>query len=165
MTLFGVGLFAAEDIAAGTVLRTGVIGRNLLQFTNADDIESFCQRGGSDEFDSRLRYTCDYLWGFTTKGTDEQGYRDTYKEKHRFYGCWVPGNGLNHKTEPNTVYRSSENGINLVALTEVEAGDELYDDYTRHGRAPEWLLAFSQKYNVNLNFAECNDFVDPGMKG
>ena len=50
-------------------------------------------------------------------------------------------------------------GINLVALTNIEAGEELYDDYRRHGSAPKWLLEFAKEYNVTLNFAECNDFV------
>lgn len=113
------------------------------------------------EYDARLRYVSDYLWGFTTQGTDERGYVDRNEEEKRFYGMWIPGNGLNHSPNPNTVYRTTQDGINLVALTDVQAGSELYDDYRRHGRAPEWLLDFARDYQVTLNFSECNDFVNP----
>ena len=69
---------------------------------------------------------------------------------------------------PNTVYRPifDENnpsvvvGINLVALTDIQYGEELFDDYRRHGLAPRWLLQFAKDYNLpSLNFANCNDFV------
>ena len=76
--------------------------------------------------------------------------------------------GMPIGTNPNTVYRAAtkENGgkggtkvgINLVAISDIKAGDELFDDYRRHGSAPHWLLDFAKKYDVTLNFAECNDF-------
>lgn len=74
MTPFGVGLFAAQDIVAGTILRTGVIGCNLKELSSIADIEAFCQSGREDEYDARLRYVADYLWGFTVRGTDKEGY-------------------------------------------------------------------------------------------
>lgn len=160
LTPHGVGLFAAQAIRAGTILRTGVKGCNLLQFSSTDDIEAFCQNGSEDEYNPRVKYVSDYLWGFTTVGTDERGYsRGEQVERNRFYGCWIPGNGLNHSIEPNTVYRTSEAGINLVALTDIEKGNELYDDYRRHGHAPSWLLDWALAHDATLNFAECNDFV------
>lgn len=160
---YGVGLFSAQAIPAGTLLRTGVLGVNLMQFTNSDEIEIFCRKSCKDEYESRLRYVSDYLWGFTTRGTDERGYASCLQdERHRFFGMWVPGNGLNHSIEPNTVYRTSDCGINLVALTDIESGDELYDDYRRHGTAPKWLLDFSQDKQVTLNFSGCNNFLNPG---
>ena len=64
MTPVGVGLFAAQDIAAGTILRTGIFGCNLKQLSSIDDIENFCQNGSDDEYDARLRYVADYLWGY-----------------------------------------------------------------------------------------------------
>jgi len=157
MTSYGVGLFAAQDITKGTVMRTGIVGRNLKQLRSIADIEALTN---NDEYDARLRYVADYLWGFHTSGTDEQGYCNTQEEHTRFYGMWIPGNGLNHSPNPNTVYRTSKNGIDLVALTHIQPGDECLDDYRRHGRAPEWLLEFAKEKQVTLNFSECNDFVD-----
>jgi hypothetical protein len=185
-TLFGAGLFAAEDIVDGTLLRTGIIGINLVQFRSINEIETFCK--GPDQKDdnenevmykSRLNYVKDYLWGYNPNA-DERGY-DVYADKEerirspehdaaRFFGMWVPGNGLNHNPSPNTVYRPSSNGgmdvgIDLIALRDIKKGEELFDDYSRHGNAPTWLLEFASKYNVTLNFAECNNFVDtPGGK-
>ena len=72
-----------------------------------------------------------------------------------------PGNGLNHSEMPNTVYRKADNGINLVTIKDCRKGDELFDDYRRHGLAPKWLLEFAAKYEVSLNFSDCNDFVIP----
>lgn len=163
MTPFGVGLFAAQDIVAGTILRTGVIGCNLKELSSIEHIEEFCQSGREDEYYARLRYVADYLWGFTVSGTDKEGYCDAHHqdERHRFFGAWVPGNGLNHSPRPNTVYRTTPRGIDLVALTDVMSGDELYDDYRRHGQAPKWLADFARQKQLTLNFAECNDFVNP----
>ncbi|CAB9518548.1 expressed unknown protein [Seminavis robusta] len=166
-TPFGVGLFATDDIAEGTILRIGQNGHNLMQFQSIQDIEEFCRH--PEDYPARLRYVSDYLWGFSWQNTDAQGYDlpdDTSSVEDRFMGMWVPGNGLNHNLVPNTVYRTrkggTQEGIVLVALCDVAAGDELFDDYRRHGRAPEWLKEFAREKQVSLNFAECNDFVvDP----
>ena len=186
-TPFGAGLFAAQDILAETALRVGKNGRNLLQFRSVDDIEAFCRGGDDDDNDgikelssssslyrSRLLYAKDYLWGFNPNNADQQGYDNIIitddesklaeMEATRFFGMWVPGNGLNHNPDPNTVYRpdpqgGTDVGINLVALRDIRNGEELFDDYRRHGKAPKWLLEFAEEYKVTLNFAECNDFV------
>jgi hypothetical protein len=170
-TPFGVGLFAAQDITDGTIIRIGKNGFNLVQFQGVLDIESFCNEGQGDaEHHARLHYVSDYLWGYSYKNTDSRGYdieplEDKDSIEDRFFGMWIPGNGLNHKPTPNTVYRTrkggTEDGIVLVALGDITKGDELYDDYRRHGRAPQWLLDFSKAKQVSLNFAECNDFVEP----
>lgn len=157
---FGVGLFAAQDIASGTKLREGITGKNLIEFTTVDEIEDFCLSAGGDEYNSRLRYVSDYLWGFATKGTDERGYASSQNDRERFYGMWIPGNGLNHSLQPNTVYRTSERGIDLFALEDILSGEELYDDYRRHGTPPAWLLDFATAKNLTLNFPGCNEFLN-----
>jgi len=163
-TPFGVGLFAKEDIVAGTVLRIGKNGRNLQQFTCKQDIEDFCASG--EDYLARLNYVKDYLWGYS-KVADESGYvmpgKKSDDPENWFFGMWVPGNGLNHSPKPNTVYRTlpggTEEGIMLLALTDVQEDEELYDDYRRHGSAPKWLKEFAQEKQITLNFAECNNFV------
>jgi len=170
-TPFGAGVFAAQDIEPETVLRVGQNGMNLMQFRSVDDIEAFCrgaQGSATDtEYRARVGYVSDYLWGFDPNA-DARGYEVVRQENSRplaprFFGMWIPGNGLNHRLEPNTVYRpaagGTDEGINLVALSPIKRGEELFDDYRRHGRAPDWLLAFARDYKVSLNFAECNDFV------
>jgi len=177
-TPFGVGLFANEPIAAGTVLRVGRNGRNLKQFTSTQDIEDFCSAGcdngggnhtttSTSEYQSRLNYVKDYLWGYSPVA-DERGYEipgqeSSFSSEDRFFGMWVPGNGLNHREDPNTVYRTlpggTAEGIVLVALTDIAQDEELFDDYRRHGSAPGWLKTFAKDKAVTLNFAECNDFV------
>mmetsp|Transcript_22054 Transcript_22054/g.32586 ORF Transcript_22054/g.32586 Transcript_22054/m.32586 type:complete len:244 (-) Transcript_22054:98-829(-) len=172
-TQYGVGLFSVQNIDAGTVIRVGKNGSNLLQFESIDDIERFIKGYSNDSLDgsdeeslARLRYVADYLWGFNPHA-DERGYYDVESEENidRFFGMWIPGNGLNHSTSPNTVYRAAaeggvNEGIDLVALCDISKGEELYDDYVRHGKAPLWLKEFANKYNTGLNFGDCNDFVE-----
>lgn len=169
-TPFGIGLFSCQDIPADSILRIGKNGYNLMQFHSEDEIEEFCKLGENEaEYKERLYYVKDYLWGYSPNNTNRGGYE--LSERHvndRFFGMWIPGNGLNHSPNPNTVYRTrqggTKEGIDLVALSDIKAGDELYDDYRRHGRAPSWLLQFAKEKQVTLNFADCNDFVDPGKK-
>jgi len=196
-TPYGAGVFSREDsvIEAGTILRRGIIGLNLKEFTSIDDIHQFCTtagtiveteaRGESESvgYRAKLGYVKDYLWGFN-KEADERGYdtntnantidkngsissgssispdddSDTDDDK-RFFGMWVPGNGLNHNETPNTVYRPTKDGIDLVALVDIKVDDELFDDYRRHGTSSPWLKEFADIHNVTLNFADCNDFV------
>eukprot|EP00548_Thalassiothrix_antarctica_P017431 CAMPEP_0194198444 /NCGR_PEP_ID=MMETSP0154-20130528/77770_1 /TAXON_ID=1049557 /ORGANISM="Thalassiothrix antarctica, Strain L6-D1" /LENGTH=251 /DNA_ID=CAMNT_0038923239 /DNA_START=117 /DNA_END=869 /DNA_ORIENTATION=+ len=178
-TEHGVGLFSTQDISSGTVLRFGINRLNLLQFRTRADVEKFINLRGStpssnkhpftdddgdnnnEEYysDARLRYLTDYLWGFNPNA-DDRGYYDVKTDDSidRFFGVWIPGNGLNHNLQPNTVYRAvtdggTDKGINLVAIKDIVKGDELYDDYRRHGTAPAWLLDFAEDYGVGLNFA------------
>lgn len=168
----GAGVFAARDVPAGTVMRIGRTGVNLLRFREAEDVLRFCRRGDGDDdhgqqYRARLAYATDYLWGFEDDSSPD--FVD-YDREDRFVGMWVPGNGLNHDPNPNMVYRaavdertgvaSTDHGVNLVALRDIEAGEEIYDDYRRHGRSPRWLSDFAKEHNATLNFADCNDFVE-----
>ena len=164
-TKYGAGLFALQEIAKGTVLRIGILGMNLKEFASIQDIDDFCNMGETDEaVEARYNYVKDYLWGFS-KFADGAGYpldgeKDRSDPSRRFYGMWIPGNGLNHGTTPNTVYQLTEKGIDLVALQDIKVDAELLDDYRRHGTAPDWLKTFAIEHNVTLNFADCNDFVE-----
>lgn len=167
-TPYGIGLFAKEPIPAGTVLRVGINGKNLKQFRSTQDIEDFCTAAASfsnQEYQSRLNYVKDYLWGYSPVA-DEKGYEipPGMNDEDRFFGMWVPGNGLNHSENPNTVYRTlpggTDEGIALVALTDIAKDQECFDDYRRHGTAPSWLEQFAREKQVTLNFAGCNNFVN-----
>lgn len=160
-TPYGAGLFAKQDISKGTLLRKGILGVNLKDFASIQDIEDFCNLGEDAEFQARLEYVKDYLWGFSKDNTDDKGYTTTTPSTSddRFFGMWIPGNGLNHNEVPNTVYKATEEGIDLVALEDIKADDELFDDYRRHGNSSPWLKDFAKVHNVTLNFADCNEFV------
>ena len=179
-----IGVFATQFVAAGTILRVGVRHDNLFPLNSVAEVEAFCRRHAASQYDdARLRYVQDYLWGYyPSHQTDERGYPNdtttTVKDDERFFGMWIPGNGLNHHPTPNTVYRNDRDfftthttttnvhrhpknaALYLVALTDIQAGDELFDDYNRHGRAPPlWLKNYAAEKNMTLNFADCNDFV------
>jgi SET domain-containing protein len=153
----GIGVFAKESIPENTVLRIGIKSYNLMKVETIQDIERFCSLTDSSLYHQRLRYVADYLWGFYYSPRQNDKYRASDDE--RFFGFWIPGNGLNHNETPNTEYRATIAGINLVALENIEAGQELFDDYRRHGTAPRWLKEFATDKNLHLNFADCNDFV------
>jgi SET domain len=174
---YGIGVYANQYIPAGTILRIGYLYKNLFPFTCSEDIESFCNsyphcsneatEDRAREYQTRLNYVKDYLWGYNSC-TDAMGYPNMEQQSDkdgRWFGMWIPGNGLNHNSSPNTIYRDvlpggpSETGIQLLALTNIEKGEELYDDYKRHGVAPQWLREFAQDKNITLNFADCNEFV------
>jgi len=158
-TLYGTGVFAKHDIDASSVLRHGRCGSNLLRFQNVEEMEGFCKDTDGMLKPELVKYVSDYLYGF--KPNRKSGAITT--DFDSWYGIWVPGNGLNHSEQPNTIYQVSSDGldvgIDLCALTNVKKGDELHDDYRRHGNAPPWAKDFASKLGVSLNFTGCNDFV------
>ena len=194
----GIGVFVAnQSISAGTILRIGILHDNLLPLNSVDDIETFCNQNGPSQYQARLQYVQDYLWGYyPSLVTNENGYptnsnnHDNHNKDNnnnnadeRFFGMWIPGNGLNHNQIPNTVYRNDDHffstttktnvssscdnagtrkraALYLIALCDIQKGDELYDDYRRHGTTPPiWLKNYAIEKNITLNFADCNDFV------
>lgn len=167
-TPYGAGLFSKQDVEAGTILRRGILGVNLKEFTSIVDIDEFCRSGGTetdgdanDGYKAKLGYVKDYLWGFN-RDADDRGYDKPGgppPDGSRFFGMWIPGNGLNHNEIPNTAYKTTAVGIDLVAIVDIQADDELFDDYRRHGTSSPWLKEFASIHNVTLNFADCNDFV------
>ena len=44
-------------------------------------------------------------------------------------------------------------------MTDITSGDELLDDYRRHGQPPAFALEFADQFDITMNFAGCNDFV------
>ena len=160
-TPYGAGLFAKQDIRRGTVLRTGRNGRNLQQFGGVEEMRTFCEQGGTVAGTvagtgavsaAVVSYVSDYFYGFDPNhhplggeereepaaSSREQGGgggattdTDRTGTEPIWYGIWVPGNGLNHGTAPNTVYRAAADGvargIDLVALTDITSGDEVRD--------------------------------------
>jgi hypothetical protein len=156
----GAGVFAKQDIAAGATLRHGQCGLNQLQFQSAEEMAAFCQDSDGALKPALVAYLSDYFYGFNPNGSRAEENASSVM----WYGIWVPGNGLNHSERPNTIYHASSDGgiavgIDLAALTDVKKGDELLDDYRRHGQAPPWAKGFADKLGISMNFVGCNDFV------
>eukprot|EP00462_Mataza_sp_D1_P023531 CAMPEP_0175143718 /NCGR_PEP_ID=MMETSP0087-20121206/13642_1 /TAXON_ID=136419 /ORGANISM="Unknown Unknown, Strain D1" /LENGTH=206 /DNA_ID=CAMNT_0016427927 /DNA_START=56 /DNA_END=676 /DNA_ORIENTATION=+ len=175
-TQWGTGVFATEDVTKGSILRTGKTGINLLQFGSLEDVLSFVTENHDNDLGEslsmpRVNYVSDYLYAFdpnaelSDKGTEHYNYRALHApdQLSRFFGIWVPGNGLNHSPQPNVVYLTApggtDKGINLHALKNIRAGEELFDNYNRFGAPPPWAEQFSKKFGVTLNFAGYNNFV------
>jgi hypothetical protein len=68
-----------EDIPAETVLRNGILGRNLVQFKSIQDIEAFCENDKK-----LLDYVADYMWGFDPDQEKKGNISDP-----SFFGMWV----------------------------------------------------------------------------
>eukprot|EP00121_Abeoforma_whisleri_P002349 Awhi_evm1s2104 len=155
-TPYGAGVFAKQKIKKGTILRIGRNGKNLLQFRDSAEMRSFCLDAKGTPNQSRISYTSDYFYGFRFDSNDDSS-------SSMWYGLWVPGNGLNHSLEANTIYQTAsdgiDKGIDLVAMTDIAEGSELFDDYRRHGKAPDWAKSFANEFGVSMNFEGCNDFV------
>ena len=162
-TPYGAGLFAKQDMKTGTILRIGRTEKNLMQFKTAGEMKSFCEQGTGKAIPAVVSYVSDYFYGFDPNYNQIDEKNPSSGQLPVWYGIWVPGNGLNHGIEPNTVYRTAaqgiSHGIDLVALTDIASGDELLDDYRRHGKPPAFALEFSQQFGIDMNFVGCNDFV------
>lgn len=171
MSTFGIGTFVSESsstvIPKGTLLRVGVVGRNLIQFHSAADIEAFCSsRGGNclvdedgdsdentnEDYQKRLRYVCDYVYSVGTNFDDHDPTND------RFIGMWFPGHGINHsRTESCVTFERTKDGSSILmkASRDLYAGQEIYWDYSNHGPCPAWL----KEYTANKGLSTCN-FID-----
>lgn len=179
-TEFGLGVFAKQDIAKGTVLRYGRWDKNLIQFKSGGDLTAFCKmqgpfsKEGATEAEARGRvgYVSDYLYGFDpndevggadSRPSDETGHHDDTSSM--YYGMWVPGNGLNHSEQPNILYICAEGGaevgIDLTAYTDIKAGEQLMDDYRRFKKPAAWAISWAKELGAeSMNFEGHNDFVD-----
>lgn len=162
-TEYGAGVFTVQDVPQGTIIRKGTNGLNLLQFHSSEDIHRFVHGGDQVSVHSRIAYISDYLYGFDPNAAAGE---PADEQLPWFFGVWIPGHGLNHSPDANTVYLTAEGAaagglqdIDLVTLKDVPSGTMLTDDYRRHGTAPQWALEFAAANGVSLNFAGCNDFV------
>jgi len=154
---YGVGLFAEETISEGTLMRQGVIGRNLVRFQGETCLYQFLGCWNDPRYPERLDYVADYLYGVDL--------RNDGKEDQWFYGIWLPGHGINHDYDSNIVFHAVWDiddtliGLNLHASQDIQEGQEILENYHAFGRAPPWLLEFKDRAKIDLNFVDCNSFV------
>ena len=63
----------------------------------------------------------------------------------------VPFGCCNHSATPNVK--------DFVALRDIQPGEEILANYASWGKPPKWLVAFAEKYDIQLTFEGYNDFM------
>uniref|UniRef100_A0A7S3L5E7 SET domain-containing protein n=1 Tax=Amphora coffeiformis TaxID=265554 RepID=A0A7S3L5E7_9STRA len=164
---YGLGAFAAQDIVAGTPLRHGRVGRNLVPIRNAADLRNFLgDAENKDVYQARVRYLSDYLFG--SQLYDGQGRRipGTEGNDDRLHCVLIPGFGTNHSATPNiglvpAAEGGLETGVTMIAYRDIAKGEELCNDYGLCGDAPAFVLEFAEAQAIPMSFVfrGCNDYV------
>jgi len=152
----GLGLFAKENILKGQILRRSILGKNLVQFRSKEDICTFLNTFPSEIQESVCQYIADYTFGLKCGEGGEF-----------FYGLFFPGNGPNHSAQRNSglqFHYSSDGqiaGIDFAALDDIDAGGEIWDDYSLFGEAPSWLMTWHAEHcqKFDLTFPGTNHYV------
>lgn len=146
----GMGAFATEDIAAGTLIRRSPMdGGNFLRMTSYEELASFCALGDADYTDAERaalkEYVTDYLFrAMPAFGTDPP-------EEQRVYGMWFPGCGdncINAGEEPNVEDRVVSEGVmGMYATRDIPKGAPLLSDYdAEFGTPPAWIAKFANDH-------------------
>jgi len=143
-TCIGIGVFANENISTGTVLRRGLLGRNLLVF-DSKTIIPITKDKSSAEYLKNYAHVCPC-------NVDDQD---------QSMVVWLPGSGLNHSVDPNTRKICNEEGVYYLATRNIAEGDAITCDYGMYGVAPSW---FTDMLEERLGSKDCmfqgfNDFV------
>lgn len=108
------GVFAGEDLEAGTVLRRLVFGQNLMKINSKAD---FPPGPWSKEW---LQHHATVI--------DEDG--DIV--------CFLPGSTMNHSDKENCAYRKTAVGYDCFLTRSVKRGEELVSDYSVLPTLPLW---------------------------
>jgi len=132
----GVGVFVAEDVKEGQVLRLANTGRNLIRFRKKSDLPQ-----------NMSSVTKNYISNYCGQVDD-------------FTMLFLPGNCMNHAAEPNTIMvAADEETIHCVACQDIKAGTELTQDYNSFGEPPEYLKELSKNESMELVFSGYNEFL------
>ena len=118
----GIGVFADEDIEAGTVLRIGTIGVNLVIFNPTTNYPNKNKTKATAEHLKNYAWVCPCH----VKG----GGKDMM--------VLIPGSGINHRTQANSMTVCRKDGVDLVAVRPIKRGEPISNDYNLFGRAPQW---------------------------
>lgn len=157
----GMGAFAAEDIAAGTLIRRSAIdaGGNFLRMQSYDDLASFCgldNEAYSAERAALKAYVTDYLFKALPP------WNAVVADEERVFGMWLPGCGdncINEGEVPNVEDRLVEAGLmGMYATRDVRKGEPLLSDYDADfGAPPDWIAKFAADHlNGKTVFAGMN---------
>merc|ERR1711936_84323 len=136
----GIGVFSQLPVKAGTVLRKGVLGKNLMRFQCEEDLPRMTN--------TTKKFLGHYGFGCINELDDEKVW------------LWVPGCSFNHHgVDNNVVNVETEEGVNLVACRDISKGEELLCDYHSYGKAPSWFKDFCDQYDIIGAYEGMNNFV------
>ena len=140
----GIGVFADENIKAGTVMREGRFGVNMVIFNRNTNYPN-----------TKSNQTLEHLknWAFVCPCHVEGGGDDMM--------VYIPGSGINHRVNGNTRQVCRCDGVDQVSVRDIPKGEPLGIDYNSFGCAPKWHLdALKETFGTEgCLFRGLNDFV------
>ena len=131
---FGRGIFAEENISKGTLVWSGVYGRNVRRFINEKEVRLWLAEMPNDNVRKEwLQFPIVYDGGFELDMDD--------------------GRFLNHSPDPNIGYPSMEDN-RCFALRDIKKGEELFEDYNSYEPklSPASELVFSWLVNIYAEY-------------
>ena len=143
----GIGLFAGQDISAGTVIRTCTIGKNLIMFdanTNLPDLTNL----------KTAKYLQNYAFNLECNTKTDANTDALF--------LMVPGCSINHSQNGSNVEGyCSEDAIHDFVTRDVKKREPLFCDYRLFGNAPKWFVGkLRESIGEEKNaFQDFNQFV------
>ena len=131
-----IGIFAAEDIRKGEVIRVLEENKNLIVFRSKNDIPPLTPT------------TKDFLSNYICQSED-------------LCLVMIPGTSFNHSEEKVNMkmVKISEHVVHIVARRDITCGDEIFEDYNDSGSPPDFLAETVREHGMSLIFKGFNDFV------
>ena len=139
---FGRGIFAQEDITEGTLVWSGVYGRNIRRFINEDEVRLWLSEMPNNKVRKEwLQFPIVFDGGFELDLDD--------------------GRFINHSYEPNIGYPSIEDNRGF-ALRDIKQGEELYENYNNYEPklSPasilvlSWVVKIYAEYGIDESYRE-----------
>lgn len=159
-----MGLFAAEFIPKGKLLREMLVGINFMRFRTLNDMPK-----------KENKATLDYIGGYIYTVPNLLVSSPLVSHISRFHpvtGIWIPGSGFNHAEvnsnsdrpeSPEANVADSKFGAGKLALKDVKPGEELFEDYREFGDIPSVVKQWNELLDnpvAEFNFPGSNDFVE-----
>ena len=140
----GVGLYADQDIAAGTILRQNKLGYNLIIFNETTNLPNLKHKRTA-EYLQKYAHRCPCLVDAGSMAM----------------ALLLPGDSLNHSEEPNTRTRCHKDGSHLIATRDIKKGEPMSISYRAYGPAPEWFtdMLDDKLGNSEAIFPGTNDYL------
>ncbi len=143
---FGLGLFAREFIAKGTLIWKYSSGVNVRTYKNLDDVNIRLAELSLTEQEFFMSHV--YLFDGVMNEILDDGKFWNHSES--------PNTGSGPGDDPNVDWYSS------YAIRDIQVGEELFDDYGCY-EYPEYFIELAKKYNVPQDFIVKKDFKKPGF--
>ena len=137
----GLGLFSKEFIPKGAIIWKYERGTNVLSYNGYEEAKARLAELSADE----QKFWMEHVYLF-------DGYVNEILDDARLW---------NHSESPNTGYGSEGDWQSSYAIRDIEAGEELLDDYGIY-EYPQWFVELAKEYNVPQNFITIKNSAKPG---